>query len=188
MPILLLGIGLIFVSLLLLKFALTKRKLFFWFIFLLCLFFSLVFMYIGYALADYRIVKASENINDGTLAVMIECEKVTGKIYDMEFLIKYADVKDDNFTEKFLLTGNQWSIQGKILLIKSLFDSDAGYFLYKITCINAKFLNPRNAAESPQLAYNINRTDKLWDFFKKHNFDWYIQYHNSRSDRRGYSV
>ncbi len=187
MPVLLLGIGLIFVSLMLLKFALIKRKLFFWLIFSFCLFFSLIFMHIGYALADYRVVKASEDINDGSLstgidpsdapkggvlAAVIECEKVAGKIYDMEFLIRYADVKDNNLPEKFLLTGNQWSIQGKILLIKPLFGSKTGYFLYKITCINAKFLNPRNAEESPQLAYNINRTDRLWDFFKKHNFDF----------------
>jgi len=178
MPVLLLGIGLFFVSLILLKFALTRRKLFFWLIFSFCLFFSLVFMHIGYALADYRIVKVSDEGGSASggkervLAAVIECRKVTGKIYDMEFLIKYADAKDNNLPEKFLLTGNQWSIQGKILLIKPLFGSNAGYYLYKITRINARFLNPRNADESPQLAYNINRTDRLWDFFKKHNFNF----------------
>ena len=182
MPLLLLGIGLIFISLVLLKFALTKRKLFFWIIFPLCLFLGLIFIYVGYALADYRVVKAWDvfsaeggAVSGGkgrALAAVIECRKVSGKIYDMEILVKYADAKDNSLPGKFLLVGNQWSIQGKILLIKPVFDSGAGYFLYKIISINAKFLNPRNPDESPQLSYNINRTDRVWDFLKKHNFSF----------------
>lgn len=159
--VLIIGVFLVVISMLLLKLLILKRRLFIWILFLCCLLLGIMFTYIGYNIYNYRVFSKEEPV------AVIECNPVKGEIYDMVLLMQRMHRGKPRQKDKFLLTGNQWLIEGNIL--KCNLPGDFGdIHLYKITRIRARFLNPRNKKQSPQIAYNINSSDRLWHFLNKH--------------------
>lgn len=158
------GILLVLASLILLKLLILRHRLWIGICFIIILFFGLILIFIGYCVAPYRIFQEEKPV------VLIEARLVKAEIYDLTLSLKHFTFPQSLQPEKFLLTGNQWAIEGNIIKIKL---NGKRVNLYRITHIRSRFVNPANLRQSPELAYNLSeRSDIFWDFLSRHRLSF----------------